>query len=63
MNLYSAVSGGSGYGVDGGGFGIRVELGTRFFPLHVVQIIFLAHPASYPIGTGGSFSGDKEAGA
>jgi hypothetical protein len=31
--------------------------------LHVVQTGSGAHPASYPMGTGGSFSGGKAAGA
>jgi metal-dependent HD superfamily phosphatase/phosphodiesterase len=31
--------------------------------LHSVQTAFEAHPASYPMGTGGFFSGGKAAGA
>jgi hypothetical protein len=30
-----------------------------FVELHVVQTGFGAHPASYPIGTGGYFPGSK----
>jgi hypothetical protein len=36
--------------------------GYKFRPL-LVQTGSGAHPASYPMGTGGSFSGDKAAGA
>jgi hypothetical protein len=35
--------------------------GTRFVPLHVVQTGSGAHPASYPMGTGGSFPEGKAA--
>jgi hypothetical protein len=31
--------------------------------LHIVQTGYRVHPTSYPMGTGGSFSGGKEAGA
>jgi hypothetical protein len=35
----------------------------QFSLLHVIQTGSGAHPASYPMDTGGSFPGDKEAGA
>jgi hypothetical protein len=37
--------------------------GQEFFLLHVVQTGSGAHPASYTMGTGGSSSGGKAAGA
>jgi hypothetical protein len=37
--------------------------GEEFFFRHHVQTGSGAHPASYPMGTGGSFPGDKAAGA
>jgi hypothetical protein len=40
-----------------------VRIATGYEPLHVVQTGSRAHLASYPIGTGGSFSGGKAAGA
>jgi hypothetical protein len=36
--------------------------GQEFSLLHVVQTSPGAHPTSYPMGTGGSFPGDKAAG-
>jgi hypothetical protein len=36
---------------------------NNFFLLHDGQIDFGAHPASYQLGTGGSFLGGKAAGA
>jgi hypothetical protein len=44
--------------------GVRFPAGARDFSLlHRVQTGSGAHPASYTIGTGGSFPGDKAAGA
>jgi hypothetical protein len=43
------------------GFDFRWEFGI-FSLLHRVQTDFEAHLASYPMGTGGFFSGDKAAG-
>jgi hypothetical protein len=41
--------------------GIQFPAGARDFPLfHSIQTGF--HPASYPMGIGGSFPGDKTAG-
>jgi hypothetical protein len=59
----SAVGVVTGYGLDGRGVGVRVPVGVRFSPLHVVQTGSGAHPASYPMGTGGSFPRGKAAGA
>jgi hypothetical protein len=53
----------TGYGLNDRAVGVRVPVGTRFSPLHNVQIGSGAHSASYPIGTGGSFPGGKAAGA
>jgi hypothetical protein len=36
-------------------------MGQDFSPLHVVQTGSGAHPASYPMGTGGPFPGGKAA--
>jgi hypothetical protein len=53
----------TGYGLDGLVVRVQVPVGERFSPLHVVQTGSGAHPASYPMGTGCSFPGDKAAGA
>jgi hypothetical protein len=47
------------------GFGrFRLPAGARNFSFHHrVQTDTGTHPASYPVGTGASFSGDKAAGA
>jgi hypothetical protein len=37
--------------------------GQEFFLLQIVQTGSEVHPTSYPMGTGGSFSGGKAAGA
>jgi hypothetical protein len=50
---------GLGYGLDDRGFESRQELGTFH---HRVQNGSGAHPASYAMGTGGSFPGCKMAG-
>jgi hypothetical protein len=42
---------------------VRFPVGARYFSLlHSVQTGSGAHPASYPMGTGFSFSGGKAAG-
>jgi hypothetical protein len=51
--LFSAVGIATGYGLDGRGDGVV---------LHVVQTVSGAHPASYPMCTGGSFPGGKATG-
>jgi hypothetical protein len=53
----------TGYGLDGRGVGFRVPVGQRFSPLHIVDASSGAHPASYPMGAGGSFPGVKAVGA
>jgi hypothetical protein len=52
----------TGYGLDDRGSGIRLLAGAgNFSLLHRVQTRSRAHPASYPMGTGGSFPGGKAA--
>jgi hypothetical protein len=51
----SVVSIATGYGLDDQG--VRVKSPARvkdFFLLHVIQTGSWAHPASYPMGTGGT---------
>jgi hypothetical protein len=53
-----------GYGLDERGSRVRFPAGAGNFSLHHrVRNGSGAHPASYPIGTRGSFSGSKAAGA
>jgi hypothetical protein len=53
-----------GYGLDDRGSRVRSPAGARNFSLHHrVQNGCGAHPASYPMGTRGSFPGCKAAGA
>jgi hypothetical protein len=52
-----------GYGLDDRGSRVRFPVGAGIFSLHHrVQNGSGAQPASYPIGTRGSFPGDKAAG-
>jgi hypothetical protein len=52
-----------GYGLDDRGSRVRFPAGAGNFSLHHrVQNGSGAHPSSYPMGTGGSFPGDKAAG-
>jgi hypothetical protein len=52
------------YGLDGRGSTVRFPRGVRNFSLHhSVQNGSRAYPASYPMGSRGSFSGGKAAGA
>jgi hypothetical protein len=52
-----------GYGLDDRGFRVRFSAGAGNFSLrHRVQNGSGAHPASYEMGTRGSFPGDKTAG-
>jgi hypothetical protein len=52
------------YGLDDGGSRVRFPTGAGNFSLHHrVQYGSGSHPASYPMGTRGSFSGGKSAGA
>jgi hypothetical protein len=53
-----------GYGMDDRGSRILFPAGTGNFSLHHrVQNGSGPHPATYPMGTRGSFPGDKAAGA
>jgi hypothetical protein len=49
----STVGIATGFVLDGQGIRVRVPVGTRFSPPHVVQAYLSAHPASYPMDTGG----------
>jgi hypothetical protein len=52
-----------GYGLDDQSSRVRFTAGARNFSVHHrVQNGSGAHPASYPMGTGGSFPGGKAAG-
>jgi hypothetical protein len=51
-----------GYGLDDRGSRARFPAGAGNFSLHRVQNGSVAHPASYPMGTRGSFPGGKAAG-
>jgi hypothetical protein len=52
-----------GYGLDDRGSRARFPAGAGNFSLHHrVQNGSVAHPASYPMGTRGSFPGSKVAG-
>jgi hypothetical protein len=53
-----------GYGLDDRGSRVRFPAEAGNYTLHHrVQNVSGAHPASYPMGTRGSFPGDKAAGA
>jgi hypothetical protein len=53
-----------GYGLDNLGSRFRFPAGAENFSLnHRIQNSSGAHPASYPMGTRGSFPGGKAAGA
>jgi hypothetical protein len=53
-----------GYGLDVRGSRVRFPAGAGNFSLHHrVQNDSGAHPASWPMGTGGSFLGGKASGA
>jgi hypothetical protein len=51
----------TGYGLDNYGVGFESWWGQEFSLLHVVQTGPGTHPASYPMGTGGSFPRGKAA--
>jgi hypothetical protein len=53
----SAVGIQTGYGLDDRGVGVESRKCQGFSLLHVVQASSGAHPASYPMGIGGSFTG------
>jgi hypothetical protein len=50
------------YGLEGREVRVRVPVGARFFSFYVFQTSSWAHPASYPMGTGGSFPEGRAAG-
>jgi hypothetical protein len=53
-----------GYGLDDRGSRVRLPAGAGNFSLHhLIQNDSGAHPASCPMGTRGSFLGDKATGA
>jgi hypothetical protein len=51
----------TGYGLDDQGVGVASPGGVKNF-LYVVHTGYGAHRTSYPVGTGGSFSGCKASG-
>jgi hypothetical protein len=60
--LWSRCSSGSivsDYGLDDRGVEVRSSTGADFSSSPCVQTGSGAHPASYPVGTGGSFPGVK----
>jgi hypothetical protein len=64
MNRDSSVDIALGYGLDDRGSRVRFPAGAENFSLHHrVQNGSGSHPASYPMGAGGSFPGGKAAGA
>jgi hypothetical protein len=64
ISLYRSVGITLGYGLDDRSPRVRFPAGDGNFSLHHrVQNGSGAHPASYPMGTRGSFPGDKAAGA
>jgi hypothetical protein len=60
MSRDSSVGIATGYGLDAPG---SIPDSARFSLPHSVQTGSGIHPASYPMGTGGSFPGGKAAGA
>jgi hypothetical protein len=62
MRRDSSVGIAAAYRLDDREFGIRVPVGSDFSLLHVVQTGSGAHPASYPMGSRGSFPVGKAAG-
>jgi hypothetical protein len=64
MLQYSSLDIALGYGLDDRGSRVRFPAGAGNFSLHHrVKKGSGAHPASYPMGTRGSFPGGKTAGA
>jgi hypothetical protein len=59
----SVVGLATGYGLDDRGVGVRVPVVVRIFSSPSRQTGSGVHPASYRMGTGGSFPGSKAAGA
>jgi hypothetical protein len=59
----SAVGIATAYGLSDLGVGVRVPVELEFSLFHIVQTGSGVHPASCPMGTGGSFLRSKAAGA
>jgi hypothetical protein len=60
----SSVGVALGYGLDDRGSRVRFPAGAgNFYLHHRLQNGSVAHPASYPMGTRGSFPGGKAVGA
>jgi hypothetical protein len=51
----------TGYGMDDRGVGFHVSVGSRILTFPYVQAAIRAHPASYPMSTGGYIPRDKAA--
>jgi hypothetical protein len=51
-----------GYGLDDGGFGVRVSVGARIFSSPQRSDWVWGPPNFYPMGNGGSFTGGRAAG-
>jgi hypothetical protein len=62
LSRNSVVGIATSYGLDDGGVGVRVPLGSKKFYSPCRPDRLWAHPASYPTVTGVSFSEGKEAG-
>jgi hypothetical protein len=58
----STVGIATGYGLDDQGVGVQVPVGAKKILFHVIHTGSGAHPAPYPMGTGGSFPRGKAAG-
>jgi hypothetical protein len=58
----SSIGIATGYGMDYRSSGVPFSAGAGSFFLHHIQNGSGAHPASYPMSTGGSFPGGKAAG-
>jgi hypothetical protein len=64
MSRDSSVGIAAGYGLHDWMIGVRFPAASGNFSLHhLVQTGSRAHLASYPMGTWGSFPGDKATGA
>jgi hypothetical protein len=51
----------TGYWLEGRGVGVRVPVGAKFSPLHILETGSGAHLTSYPMVTGVNFAGGKAA--
>jgi hypothetical protein len=62
MSRDSSVGIATDYGLDDRMIGVRFPVGAENFSRLHVHTGSEAHPASYPMGTGGSYPGGKAAG-